>query len=161
MTKAAKPKTVIGRVEKIALPELALTELHARIDTGAQTSAVWASHVEVVNDCLEVVFLGKEHPNYTGKKYYFDEFTHGMVASSNGQAELRYKVKVLVHIGGKKVRVTFTLANRATQVYPVLVGRNILRGKFLVDIKLGDPLTKLERERSRKLQQTNPKGDSK
>lgn len=156
-----KQRKIIGRVEKIKLPEQFDVALHARIDTGAQTSAVWASSVEIVDDRLAVVFLGPEHPAYTGAVCYFDEFTHGMVASSNGQAELRYKIKLLVSIGGKKIRATFTLANRATQVYPVLIGRNILRGKFLVDIKLGEPLTKLERERSKLLQQTNPKGDAK
>ena len=44
-------------------------------------------------------------------------------------------IKMLVIISGKKIRARFTLANRSTQKYPVLVGRNILRRKFVVDVK--------------------------
>lgn len=145
-------KKIIGHVEEVSFPELGTGTVHARIDTGAQTSAIWASSVEVKNDRLEVVFFGKGHPNYTGKTYYFDEFTHGMVASSNGQAELRYKVRTLVVVADKRIRARLTLADRSTQVYPVLIGRNVLRGKFIVDVKAGKPLRAAEKERSIKLQ---------
>ncbi len=145
-------KTIIGRVEKISFPELDGGAVLARIDTGAQTSAIWVSRAEVVHDRLEVVFFGKGHPNYTGKVYYFDEFTHGMVASSNGQAEARYKIRLLLKISGKKIRARLTLADRSTQVYPVLIGRNVLRGKFIVDVNLGAPLKDTENARSKALQ---------
>lgn len=145
-------KKIIGRAEEVLLPEISGGLFHARIDTGAQTSAVWASYVEVEGDRLAVIFFGKNHPHYTGKKYYFDEFSHGMVASSNGQAELRYKIKLLVEIGGKKIRARFTLADRSTQTYPILIGRNVLRGKFIVDVKLGKALVEKEKQRSAELQ---------
>lgn len=145
-------KIIIGRAETIKLPDLTGGVVHARIDTGAQTSAIWVSRVDIEDDRLVVVFFGKSHPLYTGKRYYFDEFSHGMVTSSNGQAELRYKIKLLVEIGGKKIRARFTLADRSTQTYPVLIGRNVLRGKFIVDVKLGKALTKKEKQRSAELQ---------
>ncbi len=145
-------KKIIGRVERVSLPEVGIGTVHARIDTGAQTSAIWASKAEVINERLEVIFFAKGHPEYTGKPYYFDEFSHGMVASSNGQVEARYKVRTLITISGKRIRARLTLADRSTQTYPILVGRNVLRGKFIVDVKKGEPLLKSENERSRKLQ---------
>ncbi len=149
----ADNKIIIGRVEKVSFPEVEIGTIHARVDTGAQTSAIWASRAEEKDGRLEVVFFAKGHPQYTGKAYYFDEFTSGMVASSNGQAEMRYKVKMLITIAGKRIRARLTLADRSTQVYSVLVGRNVLRGKFVVDVKAGEPLLNVEKARSRKLQE--------
>ncbi len=142
----------IGRAENIALPELTEVHIPARIDTGARTSAIWASSVEVKDDRLEVIFFGPSHPSYTGKKVYFSEFTHGMVASSIGATELRYRVKLLVKLGGKNIRATFSLANREKQAYSVLIGRNVLRGKFMVNVKLGSVHAEAEKQRSHEIQ---------
>ncbi|HSX31868.1 MAG TPA: RimK/LysX family protein [Candidatus Saccharimonadales bacterium] len=152
-------KTIIGRVEVVAFPHIAKESLHARVDTGAQSSAIWARAKEE-DGRLSVVFFDKGHPLYDGVAHYFDDFTYGMVASSNGQAEGRYKVRLSIKIAGKRIRARFTLADRSTQVYPVLIGRNILRGKFVVDVKQGNALVTREREHSDALQskvQPSPK----
>lgn len=146
-------QTIVGRVEEVSFPELGIGPIHARIDTGAQTSALWVSSAIEKDGRLEVIFFAPGHPLYTGTTCYFDDFTLGMVASSNGQAEARYKVRTLVSIGGKRIRARLTLADRSTQTYPALIGRNVLRGKFIVDVKVGTPLVKAEKERSRKLQE--------
>lgn len=150
----ANPKEliIIGRAEVLSFPELGIHDVHARIDTGAQTSALWVSSARVVDGRLEVVLFGKGNAAYTGSKIFFDNYSRAMVASSNGQAEARFKVKILVKLAGKKIRATFTLADRSKQVYPVLVGRNILRGKFVVDVKQGTSLREIEKTRSAKLQ---------
>ncbi len=154
MINSEKPeKKIIGRVETVSFPELGIDNVHARIDTGARTSAISVSHTELENGKLAVIFFDKNNAQYTGKKYYFDDFSHGMVASSNGQAELRYKIRMLTTLGGKKIRARFTLADRSMQTYPILIGRNILRGKFIVDVKLGMPLKAEEKRRSNELQQ--------
>lgn len=145
-------KKVIGRVEPVSFPEIGLGNLPARIDTGAKTSAIWVSSARVVDGKLYVTFLGKSHPVYSGQVHVFDDFTSVVVASSNGQSEKRFKVKLLMNLAGKKIRATFTLADRSSQVYPVLVGRSTLHGKFIVDVKKGKPLTVQERSRSQFLQ---------
>lgn len=132
---------VLGHSAKISFPEQGLTDISARIDTGARTSAIWASRAELVGGRLEVVFLGSSHDAYSGQVHTFDDFSSIVVTSSNGQAEERFMVKLLVRVVGRKIRASFTLANRSQQVYPVLVGRNILRGKFIVDVKQSMPLT--------------------
>lgn len=148
MTKRIDNKQIIGRAEIVSLPELSLESLYARIDTGAKTSAIWASYVKEINSSLEVRFLGDAHPAYTGKTYRFQTYAKTVVASSNGQKETRYKVKLLVVLNGRKIRAAFTLADRSTQVYPVLIGRNMLRGKFIVDVHLGTPLSEEEKART-------------
>lgn len=151
---ATKPsqRIIIGRAEKVSFPEIGLGTVHARVDTGAQTSSIWVSSAKVKDGRLEVIFLGKDHPAYSGETVYFDDFAETMVASSNGYTELRYKIRTLIVVAGKKIRARLTLADRSTQVYPVLVGRNVLRGKFIVDVKQGEPLRDLEKKRSAKLQ---------
>jgi hypothetical protein len=128
-------KKVIGQVEAIDLPEQSIFDVPARIDTGARTSALWASNIRKTDNGLVFKLFDVESKFYTGKDIICNEFEMRQVTPSNGVAEDRYMIKMLVIISGKKIRARFTLANRSTQKYPVLVGRNILRGKFVVDVK--------------------------
>lgn len=152
-------KELIGRAEKITFLDLALAKIPARIDTGAKTSAIWASKISVKKDGLHVVFLGKEQPFYDGVEHVFESFEKTVVASSNGASELRYKVKLLITLKRKKIRAYFTLANRAEQVYPVLIGRNVLSGRFIVDVQRGTPLVKVEKARTEMLKKRFNVGD--
>lgn len=139
--------TIIGRAEIISFPEMDVRDVAARIDTGAKTSSIWVSYLSENDGVITVVFFGPESRFYTGRKVQFDTFRIAKVASSNGHAEERYKIKLLVEIGGRNIIASFTLADRSMQVYPVLIGRNVLAGKFLVNVKIGAPLLKEEKAR--------------
>ena len=152
-------KIVIGGVEEVSFPELGIDTLHARIDTGAQTSAIWAASVVLENGRLKVVFLGPEHPLYTGEAVYFNDFVETVVASSNGHTETRFKVRTVVRLAGKRIRARLTLADRSTQKYPVLIGRNVLRGKFLVDVKHDSVLNSAEEQPSPQMKSIITKRD--
>lgn len=142
-----KPKNIIGRAEKILFPDLTKEPVHARIDSGARTSAIWGEAQVNDENRLVVTFFGNKDI-----QYIFPEYGRQVVASSNGHTEARFTVRLLVVIDTRKVRATFTIANRSTQVYPVLVGRNILRSKFIVDVNLGTVLTTAERKRIKQLE---------
>ena len=150
--KEEKPKLLIGRVENISLPELGSVKIPARVDTGAKTSSFWASNIREEDGLLSFTLFDKKSPLYTGKVHSTTEFYRVVVASSIGEEQERYKVRLLIKLKGKKIRTRFTLANRSQQAYPVLLGRNVLRGKFIVDVTKGKPLYQKERERSQKLQ---------
>ncbi len=137
---------MVGRAEVVAFPEQSFAAVPARIDTGARTSAIWASAQVHQNGQLAVTFFGKTSPLYTGIPVMFEEFDTTKVASSNGHVQERFIIRLLIWIGKRKVRGMFTLADRSSQAYPVLVGRNVLRGKFLVDVKQG-MITENERRR--------------
>ena len=142
-------KKVIGSAEYIKFPELQDTKVHGRVDSGARTSAIWGD--ASVNEAghLEVAFFGDPTLCYT-----FTTYGRLAVATSTGHIDKRFTVRLLAVVKGKKIRATFTIANRASQVYPVLIGRNILRGKFVVDVKQGKKLKTLERQRIAQLQST-------
>ncbi len=130
-----KKPDVIGPVEHIDFPEQGLRAVPARIDTGARTSSIWVSNVREHDGKLSFTLFDKTSQIFTGDTVTVSSFEMRTVTPSNGITEERYMVKLLVVLGGRKIRARFTLANRSTQKYPVLVGRNVLRGKFVVDIK--------------------------
>lgn len=136
----------IGRAEEISLPVLGYGPIPARIDTGAKTSSIWASSIQESNDGrLSFMFFDKASEFYTGELIQVEEYEQRVVANSSGDIDVRYAVKLSVVLCGRRVRASFTLADRSKMVYPVLIGRNMLHGKFVVDVKLGKPLYSKEK----------------
>lgn len=127
--------TLVGAAEAVNFPALGFEKVAARIDTGAKTSAIWASEVHLHHDRLHVIFLGKGARHYTGKEVIFEHFDTAVISTSTGEMDKRYKVQLVVTIGSRRIRGYFTLADRSMQVYPVLIGRNVLLGKFIVDVR--------------------------
>lgn len=145
---AMKEKTLIGRAEKVMFPMLGNAVTYARIDTGAKTSSVWASDISVKDGVLFATF-----PFENGDtQKTFKHFEAVNVSSSMGMVQERYKVRLTVQLKKRKILSTFTLADRSTQVYPVLIGRNTLMGKFIVDVSRGTPLKEEEERRSQEIQ---------
>jgi hypothetical protein len=130
-----KPRTLLGPVQKVGFPELDLSGVSARVDTGARTSAVWASGIREKDGVLSFKLFDKANKHYSGEVIRTQHYSRRSVTSSIGIVEERYMIKLLILIKGRKIKASFTLANRSKQVYPVLIGRNVLRGKFVVDVK--------------------------
>lgn len=148
---AQKEKTIIGRAEKVRFPELGDSVLYARIDTGARTSSIWAAAINETAKGLEVRFASPDHEIHAYPAI-FTHYDRVKVSSSTGHQQVRYRVKMPIVIAGRRIMATFTLADRSRQVYPVLVGRLTLTGKFIVDVAKGSPLKKEEERRSAELQ---------
>lgn len=147
-----KAKNIIGRTIQVNFPQIGVKNVYTRVDTGAKTCAIWVSSiVRHGDDMLEVIFFDKGSSYFTGETISFKEFSETVVASSNGKAEHRYKVKLQTELSGRKINASFTLADRSNQSYPVLLGRNILRNKFVVDVSVGDVNLESEVRRTKKL----------
>lgn len=131
--------TIIGREAKVSFPLLEVKGVKAKTDTGADLSSIWCGEVRKVQNKLECVFFAPESPYYTGKKIVFNksEYKRSQIFNSFGTGEKRYKVKMPVVINGRRIRTTFTLADRSKKKYPVLLGRKLLAKKFLVDVASG------------------------
>lgn len=136
----------IGRVEMVKLPDLTKHTVHARVDTGATYSTIWASDISTNEQGLSFTMFDKKSEHYTGEVISVKDYQVRSVSSSMGQVESRYLIKTLVLIGGKKVLSSFTLADRSSQTYPMLIGRNILRHKFIVDVSQGKALYQKEKD---------------
>lgn len=131
--------TIIGREAEVSFPMLGSKGVKAKTDTGADLSSIWCGEVKKVKDKLECVFFAPESPHYTGKKIVFSksEYKKSKIFNSFGAGEKRYKVKMPVVINHRRIRSTFTLADRSKKEYPVLLGRKLLAKKFLVDVAHG------------------------
>lgn len=133
-----KLKQVIGRTEIIDLPELKLVNVKAKIDTGAFGCSMHCSEIEEVEHdgrkMLRVVPLQRKKAKKFRESYYFDFVREKIVKSSSGEAENRPVIKTIVKIFGKERSIEFSLTDRSNMKYPILLGRNFLRGKYLVDV---------------------------
>ena len=131
-------KHVIGRREKISLPDWGLKMISAKVDTGAYTNAIhceWVGEkVENGQELLVFKLLEPEHRLYTGKVIKTKKYTQKKVKNSFGNAELRYKVTTRVIMFDKAFDVEFTLSDRSKMRNAILLGRKMLRGRFLVDV---------------------------
>lgn len=142
---------VVGRVEKINFPKFKVYDIPAKIDTGADLSSVWASDISVRNGKLLFKLFDEGSKYYTGHEIQIDEGNYKLtrVASSFGHKELRYVIKLPVKVRDKRIRATFTLADRSKKTYPVLIGRKLLNKKFLVDVSAGSPLMRVEKRKKK------------
>ena len=129
-------KEIIGRVDKIDFPELNLFDIDVKIDTGAYTSAIHCTKIVEENNTLHCTFSSKTHPNFKGEDIVFKNYTQTDVKSSNGYSENRFKVKSEVIFFGRIYKINLTLSTRDDMKFPVLIGRQFLKKKFIVDVNL-------------------------
>lgn len=150
-----KELVVIGRAEKVDFPQLPAFKVPAKIDTGADSSSIWAYKIEDDGKKLNVAFFGPDSPHYTSVTHSFSkkEYSVTRIANSFGHKEIRYKVKLRIRVKGRLINGTFTLSDRSTKLYPILIGRSLLKNKFLVDVTKGKPLIAEEKARKTALKE--------
>lgn len=144
--KSPKFKTIIGRAESIVFEIHGAEQIPAKIDTGAYSSSVWASNITEHDGVLSFVLFDKDFIGYTGKVISTKKFSRVRVENSFGESERRYRINLKVIFCGKKFLSGFTLADRANKTYPVLIGRKLLKGRFVVDVATGNPIADEETE---------------
>jgi hypothetical protein len=122
---------LIGRREFVSFPLLNLTNIEAKIDTGAYTCSLHCNHIEVKTENGKPILYFQLLDN---ENHRVDVFSQKKIKNSFGKMEERYIIKTLIYIGGKKINTTISLSDRENMRYPVLIGRRLLKGKFIVDV---------------------------
>ncbi|MBR2803043.1 ATP-dependent zinc protease [Candidatus Saccharibacteria bacterium] len=126
-------KSIIGSNEYVEIA--GIQKIPAKIDTGADTSSIWASNIDMKEDGTLVFSLfGPQSTLYSGKILTTREYFIKVVRSSHGDEQIRYRIKLPIVLGGMTFETTFTLSNRERNIFPVLIGRHTLEGRFLVDV---------------------------
>ena len=129
----SKLASTVGWREMVALPALNLSDIPAKIDTGARTSSL---HAEVLEE------IEREDGRYVRFAVDWDgrrrecEAIHVDVrgiTSSNGETQRRYVIKTPLRIGDVEFKAEISLADRSDMRFPMLIGRSALRRRFLVD----------------------------
>ena len=128
-------QTTIGRVDVLDFPDWELWEIRAKIDTGAYTSSIHCTKIKLLKD-KRLSFYLPAHKGQKRKRFITDEFELKSVKNSFGQSELRYVVKTHLVLFGSSIKADFSLADRTSMRFPVLLGRKFLSNRFLVDVSL-------------------------
>ena len=129
--------SVIGWREWVALPHLGVAKIKTKVDTGARTSAIHAFRIQ------EAVVEGKPVVRFVIKPFQHESRTmvsvetpllgHRHVRSSNGKIETRPVILATVELDGQSWKIEVTLTRRDEMGFRMLLGRQAIRGRFLVD----------------------------
>ncbi len=124
----------VGWKEIVSLPKFKLKEVRAKIDTGAKTSALHADKIEflTVNGerYVRFLFITEDGKNQYIKTPLIEERS---IRSSNGDRTVRPVVKTEIKMGHHRFEIEVTLINRDLMGYKMLIGREALNGRFLIN----------------------------
>lgn len=132
-------KLIIGRKDKIDLPDFGLENVSVKIDSGAYSCSIHCEFIEEIQEengkILKVVFLDETLPKYSGELHDFAEYYKKNVKSSTGEKQERFFIKAKIILFGKEFITDFSLTKRNGLKNPILLGRKILNDNFLIDTK--------------------------
>ncbi len=132
-TQISEP-VVVGWREWVALPDLGLPAIKAKVDSGAKTSALHAFNVEAI-DSTRVRFA--IHPLQRNDSVSVvceaDIVDRRTVTDSGGHRELRYVIESQLVLGGHAWPIELTLTNRDNMQFRMLLGREAMAGQVQID----------------------------
>ncbi len=119
--------TIIGYTEEVVLLPWSI-RLPARVDTGASMTSLDARNITVTEDRVRF----KLPESFGEHEFDLPIVRWGHVRSSMG-IQQRPVVQMDICVGAEKLRVKVNLNDRSGVKYPLIIGRNLLRKKFLVN----------------------------
>ena len=130
-------KGIIGWREWASLPELGVSSIKVKVDSGAKTSALHASKIEMFKAGRKKKVRFRLHPRQKDKKSWVtaeaDFVENRWITSSTGTRTLRPVIKTKIKMAGEEWTIEVTLVNRDMMGFRMLLGREGFRKKFLVD----------------------------
>ncbi|BDQ33387.1 ribosomal protein S6 modification protein [Pseudodesulfovibrio portus] len=131
---------IIGWREWLALPDLNVPAIKAKIDTGAKTSALHAFDViPFERDGARLVSFnvhplqGNDDIKIPCEAPLVDRRT---VTNSGGDSQKRYVISTTLRIAGRSWPIELTLTNRDQMKFRMLLGRNAMTRRLIVDPQL-------------------------
>ena len=132
-----KKKIIIGRKDKASLPDLGITQVDIKLDTGAYTSAIHCHKIEKKlidgKEVLTFTLLDPSHDQYLRKEFSTEKFKIKQVKNSFGQSEKRYIIDTKILLFETLHPIQLSLSERGKMRFPLLIGRRFIMGKFVVD----------------------------
>jgi hypothetical protein len=132
-----KKLSVIGWREILALPQLGIEVIKVKIDTGARSSALHAFDVHTFSRNGQEMVRFKVHPDQKDTHRTIEaetellEYRH--VRNSGGHAQLRPVIETTVQLGEAQWPIELTLTNRDVMGFRMLLGRQAVRRRFMID----------------------------
>jgi ribosomal protein S6--L-glutamate ligase len=130
-------KLILGSEEWCSFPELGIPTIKARVDSGAKTSALHAINIApfIKNDANWVKFDINPIQNNIKTIIHCEAqiVDKRIVKSSSGFREHRYVIQTSISTGETKWPIEMTLTNRDSMGFRMLLGREAMSGRILVD----------------------------
>lgn len=125
----------IGWREWVSLPQLGVPSIKAKIDTGARTSALHVSHIHRIPGTNRIEF--KIHPLQKHSQpetiATAEMIEERSIKSSNGETSLRPVILTDLKVGDRSFPIELTLVNRDMMGFRMLLGREAIRKRYLVN----------------------------
>lgn len=138
MPRRSSPSIIVGWREWVALPELGLPAVKAKVDTGAKTSSLHAFDLETFREAGRERVRFAVHPLQDNERLTVwaeaDVVDERAVTSSSGHEELRVVIRTPLHLGDLTWPIELTLTDRREMRLRMLLGREALQGRLLVDV---------------------------
>jgi hypothetical protein len=125
-----RARCTLGAIELVTIPDFQVARLPARVDTGARTSALHVERLSELGNGRVSFELGRGRPEPIEAVVS----RRGRVRSTSGTIESRVFVVTRVLIGDIEERIELGLVDRRKMLYPMLLGRSALAGRFVVDV---------------------------
>ncbi len=134
----SKPsKMIVGSEEWCAMPGLSIPVIKARIDSGARTSSIHAFNIQPFKKNGEAWISFEVHPLQQNRSTIIrteaEVHDRRVVKSSSGDSEKRYVIKTILNLGDESWEIEVTLSNRDSMGYRMLLGREAMNNRILVD----------------------------
>jgi hypothetical protein len=130
-------KHLVGALELCDLPQLKLSGLEARVDTGATTSSLHVDNIVKFKKEKEKWVRFDIHPDsHDVNKLMVREAkikSVRKVKSSNATKQTRYVIETDISIAGMQWGIELTLTDRSEMKYLMLLGREAMSGRLIVD----------------------------
>lgn len=127
----------IGWREWVGLPELDISRIKVKVDTGARSSSLHAFDIEVFSrgrrDYVRFTVHPVQREAKTTVHCVAELHEHRHVKSSSGHREYRPIIRTLVQLGGERWPIDLTLTTRDAMGFRMLLGREAVRKRFVVD----------------------------
>jgi len=128
---------IAGSEEWCALPMLEVAAVKARVDSGAKTSSIHAFNIEPFTRNSEPWVRFDIHPLQSSRlatiRCESPVVDRRVIKSSNGATEKRFVIKTPLALNGQTWDIELTLANRDSMGFRMLLGREAMSGRILVD----------------------------
>ena len=125
----AEKKITLGTIEEIILLPWGV-KLLARIDTGAAKSSLDARELTVQDDMVQFKLPQK----YGGLQLRLPIIEWRHIRTPEG-LERRPVVELEICLGSRRIRTEVNLTDRSMVKYPLILGRNVLKEDYIVDVK--------------------------